>query len=149
MLPSVLFLNPTGVEMPDANSRERRDSTERAPIALQTTRSRIYWGVIGSTSSVAHVIPSLLISRSNCRATFNPFDTFDLPSKSGSSISPFQPSPVRDFSKYARKMIMNLSSTSRASVCNFAAYSNASAGLWIEHGPTTRIILSMSPARIR
>jgi hypothetical protein len=45
--PSVQFLNPTGMERPDAISRWIWLSVVRAPMAVQETRPAIYWGVNG------------------------------------------------------------------------------------------------------
>jgi len=47
-LPSVAFLNPTGIERPLASSRWVCDSVVRAPMAAQVTRSAMYCGMIGS-----------------------------------------------------------------------------------------------------
>src|SRR5439155_15844444 len=66
-LPSVAFLNPTGIDKPLAISRWVCDSVVRAPIAAQLTRSAMYWGTMGSRNSVADGRPIPVICRSNCR----------------------------------------------------------------------------------
>ena len=52
-VPSVPFLKPTGIESPLAISRWVWLSVVRAPIAAHATRSARYWGVTGSSTSVA------------------------------------------------------------------------------------------------
>ena len=51
--PSVPFLNPTGIDRPDASWRWIWLSVVRAPMAPQLIRSAMYCGLIGSRNSVA------------------------------------------------------------------------------------------------
>jgi hypothetical protein len=55
-------LKPTGIESPLAISRCVWLSVVRAPIAVQETRSAMYCGVIGSSSSVPAASPSPAMS---------------------------------------------------------------------------------------
>ena len=58
-LPSVPFLNPIGIDRPEAISRWVWLSVVRAPMAVQLIRSAMYCGTTGSSSSVAAGRPSL------------------------------------------------------------------------------------------
>jgi hypothetical protein len=71
-LPSVLFLKPMGMERPEAISRWVWLSVVRAPIAVQAITSAMYWGVMGSSSSVAAGNPEWAKSSSSLRANRNP-----------------------------------------------------------------------------
>lgn len=62
-------------------------------------RSAMYWGVMGSSSSVAVGSPMSITSRKNVLATLSPVAISSDPSSDGSMISPFQPTVVRGFSK--------------------------------------------------
>src|SRR5438093_11802189 len=68
VLPSVLFLNPTGHDKPDANSRCTWLSVVRAPIAPQLTRSEMYWGDMTSRYSTPDGIPVSFNSTRSLRA---------------------------------------------------------------------------------
>ena len=97
------FLKPTGIDSPLAISRCVWLSVVRAPIALQLSRSAMYCGTIGSSSSVPAGKPEArdveqqaardAQARAACRSSR---------SRCGSLISPFQPIVVRGFSKYTR-----------------------------------------------
>ena len=97
--PSVPFLKPIGMDRPEAICRWVWDSAVRAPIADQQTRSAMYWGVIGSRSSVAVGSPRSSTSRRNPRAIRSPAAMSCEPSRRGSMMRPFQPTVVRGFSK--------------------------------------------------
>ncbi len=97
--PSVPFLNPIGIDSPEASWRWICDSVVRAPIAPQLTRSAMYWGLIGSRNSVAAGRPSAVTSRRKARAVRRPAAMSWEPSRCGSLIRPFQPTVVRGFSK--------------------------------------------------
>ena len=71
----------------------------RAPMAPQLIRSAIYWGVMGSSSSVAVGRPISLILRRSWRAFLSPRSISKVPFRLGSLIRPFQPTVVRGFSK--------------------------------------------------
>ena len=66
------FLKPTGIDSPLAISRWVCDSVVRAPTAAQATRSAVYWGTMGSSTSVAVGSPSSLIASRMRRAMRNP-----------------------------------------------------------------------------
>ncbi len=100
--PSVPFLNPTGMERPDASCRCTWLSVVRAPIAPQVTVSAMYCGVIGSSHSQPTGMPRPRMSRSSRRAARSPRCTSWLSSMPGSLIRPFHPVTVRGFSKYTR-----------------------------------------------
>mmetsp|Transcript_44970 Transcript_44970/g.136352 ORF Transcript_44970/g.136352 Transcript_44970/m.136352 type:complete len:207 (-) Transcript_44970:417-1037(-) len=72
MSPDVPFLNPTGIERPDASSRWDWHSVVRAPMAAQHTRSERNCGVSMSRNSQAQGTPKLLMSRSSLLAMRNP-----------------------------------------------------------------------------
>ena len=72
-----------------------------------------------------------------------------LPSRSGSLMSPFQPTVVRGFSKYTRITISSASPCVSRSGRSRRAYSSAALASWIEHGPITTARRSSSPCRIR
>jgi hypothetical protein len=97
--PSVPFLNPTGIDRPEASWRWTWLSVVRAPIAPQVTVSAMYCGVIGSSHSQPTGRPRPTMSRSSRRAVRRPRCTSWPPSMSGSLIRPFQPVTVRGFSK--------------------------------------------------
>src|SRR3989338_5868282 len=84
IFPPVLFLNPVGIESPDANCLCCGDSTVLAPIAAHEIRSELYCGVKASRYSVADgkPIPALCkrISRERCNPLFMSFK----PLRSGS-----------------------------------------------------------------
>ncbi len=121
--PSVPFLNPRGMDRPEAIWRCVCDSAVRAPMADQQMRSAMYCGVIGSRSSVAVGSPRSRTSRRNPRAIRSPAAMSLDPSSLGSMMSPFQPTVVLGFSKYTRITIMTRSATSRASAESRPAYS--------------------------
>ncbi len=98
-LPGVAFLNPSGIDSPEAIWRCVCDSVVRAPMADQQIRSAMYCGVIGSNSSVAVGTPRSITSRRNRRAIRSPSGISSEPSRCGSMISPFHPREVRGFSK--------------------------------------------------
>ena len=100
--PSVPFLNPTGMDRPEASWRWTWLSVVRAPIAPQVTVSAMYCGVIGSSHSQPTGRPIATMSRSSRRAVCRPRCTSWPPSMPGSLIRPFQPVTVRGFSKYTR-----------------------------------------------
>ena len=56
-LPSVPFLNPTGMESPLAISRWVWLSVVLAPMAVQLMRSAMYCGLMGSSNSVPQGMP--------------------------------------------------------------------------------------------
>ena len=118
MLPSVLFLNPTGMESPLASSRWVWDSVVRAPMAAQLTTSAMYCGTIGSRNSVAAGSPSDVISRSSSRAIRKPERKSNVSSMRGSLMSPFHPTVVRGFSKYTRMNTHSASPSSRRSAAS-------------------------------
>ena len=66
----------------------------RAPIEAQVTKSAVYCGVIGSSISVAHGMPSSLISSKSFRARRRPSGMLNVPFRCGSLMSPFQPTVV-------------------------------------------------------
>ena len=99
VFPSVLFLNPTGIDSPDASSRCTWLSVVRAPIATQAVRSAMCCGICVSRNSDAVGSPRSLTSSRNLRASRSPLLMWKLPSRSGSLMSPFQPTEVRGFSK--------------------------------------------------
>ena len=98
-LPSVRFLNPTGIDRPEPSWRWIWLSVVRAPIAPQATVSEMYCGVIGSSNSQPTGTPSPSTSSSSPRAMRRPAFTSPDPSRCGSLIMPFQPVVVRGFSK--------------------------------------------------
>ena len=100
--PSVPFLNPTGIDRPEASWRWTWLSVVRAPIAPQVTVSAMYCGVIGSSHSQPTGRPSETMSSRSRRAVRRPRCTSWPPSMPGSLIRPFQPVTVRGFSKYTR-----------------------------------------------
>jgi hypothetical protein len=100
--PSVPFLNPTGMDRPEASWRWTWLSVVRAPIAPQVTVSAMYCGVIGSSHSQPTGRPSSTMSSRSRRAVRRPRCTSCPPSMPGSLIRPFQPVTVRGFSKYTR-----------------------------------------------
>ena len=100
--PSVPFLNPTGMDRPEASWRCTWLSVVRAPIAPQVTVSAMYCGVIGSSHSQPTGIPAPTMSSSRRRAVRRPRCTSNESSMPGSLIRPFQPVTVRGFSKYTR-----------------------------------------------
>ena len=148
-LPSVPFLNPTGHDSPEAISRWIWLSVVRAPIAPQATRSAMYCGEIVSRYSQPAGRPSALMSRSRVRPSCRPLLMSKLPSRSGSLISPFQPTVVRGFSKYTRITISSASPSASRNGRRRRAYSIAAAGSWIEHGPITTARRSSWPCRMR
>ncbi len=97
--PNVAFLNPNGIDNPEAICRCVCDSVVRAPTADQQIKSAMYCGVIGSKSSVAVGTPRSMMSRRTRRAIRKPSGMSHDSSKCGSMMSPFQPSEVRGFSK--------------------------------------------------
>ena len=97
--PVVVFLNPSGIESPDAIWRWVWLSVVRAPMADHEMRSAMYCGVMGSRSSVAVGSPRSMISLRNVRAFLRPVAMSSVPSRFGSMMSPFQPTVVRGFSK--------------------------------------------------
>ena len=98
-LPSVPFLNPTGIERPDASSRWTWLSVVRAPMAPHDTRSAMNCGVMVSRNSHPAGRPMLARSRRKPRARPRPSLIAKLPSSLGSLMSPFHPTVVRGFSK--------------------------------------------------
>jgi hypothetical protein len=102
MSPSVPFLNPTGIDRPEASWRCTWLSVVRAPIAPQVTVSAMYCGVIGSSHSQPTGRLRFTMSRRRRRAVRRPRWTSWPPSMPGSLIRPFQPVTVRGFSKYTR-----------------------------------------------
>src|SRR5690242_21723782 len=72
VLPSVLFLKPTGIDRPDASSRWTWLSVVREPIATQAVRSAINCGIYVSRNSVAVGAPSLLSLTIIFRARLRP-----------------------------------------------------------------------------
>ena len=110
-----------------------------APIAAQLKESARYWGVIGSSNSVAVGMPRSNTSPRKDRASRNPPGISQVPLSWGSIINPFQPTVVRGFSKYTRIKRNNRSSNSRERVINFSAYSRQAVKSCIEQGPTTPI----------
>ncbi|MOA45429.1 hypothetical protein D3C78_1678250 [compost metagenome] len=98
-LPSVPFLKPTGMERPEAISLWVWDSVVRAPMADQEKSSARYWGLMGSSASVASGNSSSASQQSSSRARCSPNSTSKVPSRLGSLIKPFQPTVVRGFSK--------------------------------------------------
>ncbi len=100
--PSVPFLNPTGIDRPEASCRWTWLSVVRAPIAPQVTASAMYCGVIGSSHSHPTGRPRATMSSRSLRAARRPRCTSWPPSMPGSLISPFQPVTVLGFSKYTR-----------------------------------------------
>ena len=70
-VPGVAFLNPSGMESPEAICRCVCDSVVRAPMADQQIKSAMYCGVIGSRSSVAVGTPRSMTSRKTRRAIRN------------------------------------------------------------------------------
>ena len=109
----------------------------------------MYWGVMGSRSSVAVGRPRSSTSRRKCRAVRSPFSRLQVSLRSGSMINPFQPTVVRGFSKYTRMAtrILSLILTERSA--SFAAYSRPAWVSWIEHGPTMTRRRSSSPRSVR
>ena len=99
VLPSVPFLNPTGIDRPDASSRCTWLSVVRAPIATHEVRSAMYCGICVSRNSDAVGSPMSFRSTSSCRARRSPLLMWKLSSRSGSLMRPFQPTDVRGFSK--------------------------------------------------
>ena len=97
--PSVPFLNPIGMDRPEASCRCTWLSVVRAPIAPQATASAMYCGVMGSSHSQPTGRPRETTSSRKRRAIRRPRCTSWLPSMPGSLISPFQPVTVRGFSK--------------------------------------------------
>ena len=67
-LPLVPFLNPTGMESPEASSRCTWLSVVRAPMAPHVIRSAMYCGVMVSRNSVAAGTPISPRRSSNPRA---------------------------------------------------------------------------------
>ena len=84
MLPSVLFLKPTGIDSPLAIWRWVWLSVVRAPIAVHAIRSARYCGTIGSRNSVAVGSPSSPTSISSSRARRSPPAMSNEPLRSGS-----------------------------------------------------------------
>ena len=111
--PSVPFLNPTGIDRPEASWRWTWLSVVRAPIAPQVTVSAMYCGVIGSSHSQPTGRPADTMSSSSRRAVRRPRWTSCEPSMPGSLIRPFHPVTVRGFSKYTR-ITISRSSANRA-----------------------------------
>ena len=99
MLPPVPFLKPIGMLRPLATSRCVWLSVVRAPIAPHATRSPRYWGVNGSSHSVAVGRPRAHTWSRNSRAFASPALTSGLSFRCGSLMRPFQPRVVRGFSK--------------------------------------------------
>ena len=95
----MLFLNPTGIDSPDASSRCTWLSVVRAPIATHDVRSAMCCGICVSRNSEAVGSPRSLTSSSSWRASRSPLLMWKLSSRSGSLMSPFQPTEVRGFSK--------------------------------------------------
>ena len=147
-LPSVPFLNPTGQDRPEASSRWTWLSVVRAPMAPQLIRSFTYCGVIRSRYSVAAGIPISLMSTSRWRARRKPLLMRKVWSRSGSLMSPFQPTVVRGFSKYTRMTTYRASASLSRSGSSRPAYSRAALTSWIEQGPTTTSSRSSCPRRI-
>ncbi|MNG23607.1 hypothetical protein D3C84_1082340 [compost metagenome] len=87
------------MERPDAISLWVWDSVVRAPMADQEKSSARYWGLMGSSASVASGNSSSASQQSSSRARCNPNSTSKVPSRFGSLIKPFQPTVVRGFSK--------------------------------------------------
>ena len=98
-LPSVPFLNPTGIDSPEASSRWTWLSVVRAPIAPHDTRSAMNWGVMVSRNSHPAGSPMSARSSRKPRARPSPSLIAKLPSSLGSLMSPFHPTVVRGFSK--------------------------------------------------
>ena len=99
-LPSVPFLKPTGMERPLAISRCVWLSVVRAPTAAQESRSAVYWGVTGSSSSVAQGKSHLVDPKQQSARQHQPLgDCRRSRPGAGSLIRPFQPTVVRGFSK--------------------------------------------------
>ena len=65
--PSVPFLNPTGMDRPEASWRWTWLSVVRAPIAPQVTVSAMYCGVIGSSHSQPTGRPIATMSQQQLR----------------------------------------------------------------------------------
>ena len=149
ILPSVPFLKPTAQDRPEASSRCTWLSVVRAPIAPQLIRSETYCGDIRSRYSVAAGIPLSLSSSNSLRASLRPLLILKLPSRSGSLMSPFQPTVVRGFSKYTRMTISRSSESRSRTAFRWSLYSSAAAGSWMEQGPTITSSLSSSPCRMR
>mmetsp|Transcript_9145 Transcript_9145/g.21950 ORF Transcript_9145/g.21950 Transcript_9145/m.21950 type:complete len:200 (-) Transcript_9145:84-683(-) len=137
--PVVPFLNPMGMDRPDASSRCTWDSVVLAPMAPQTTRSATYWGEITSRNSTAQGSPFLLMSNRSLRPVRRPVLIWNSPERLGSLISPFQPMVVRGFSKYTRMTMTRVSLNSSRIFTSLSAYSSAAFTSWIEHGPTMQI----------
>lgn len=97
--PSVVFLKPRGMERPEASWRWAWDCVVRAPMAVQQMRSPMYWGVMGSRSSVAVGISISTSWARNCLAMVRPVRMSDCWFRCGSRMRPFQPTLVRGFSK--------------------------------------------------
>jgi hypothetical protein len=97
--PSVPFLNPIGMDRPEASCRCTWLSVVRAPMAPQATASAMYCGVIGSSHSQPTGRPRETTSSRKRRAIRRPRCTSWVPSMPGSLMSPFQPVTVRGFSK--------------------------------------------------
>ena len=91
VLPSVLFLKPTGIDSPDASSRCTWLSAVRAPIATHEVRSAMCCGICVSRNSDPVGSPRSLTSSSSWRASRSPLLMWKLSSRSGSLIRPFQP----------------------------------------------------------
>jgi hypothetical protein len=99
VLPSVPFLNPTGIDSPDASSRCTWLSVVRAPIATHDVRSAMCCGICVSRNSDPVGRPMSLTSRRSWRARRRPLLMRKLSSRSGSLMKPFHPTVVRGFSK--------------------------------------------------
>eukprot|EP00659_Diplonema_papillatum_P004813 gene4812-biopygen4730 len=140
--PPVPFLNPTGIDSPDASSRWICDSVVLAPIAPHDTKSAKNCGVIVSKNSHPHGKPSWLTCCRNSRAVRRPLLMLKVPLRSGSLMSPFQPMVVLGFSKYTRMTMIKSFSYSCASFRSAAAYSSPAFVSWMLHGPTTTTSLS-------
>ncbi len=113
MEPSVAFLKPIGMDMPDASSRCTWLSVLRAPIAPQLIRSQIYCGVIRSSHSVAAGKPAPQHVGKHLASHEHALANIELAVKIRIGRSrPFQPIVVRGFSKYTRMTMTRRSSSS-------------------------------------
>lgn len=111
----------------------------RFTVSPPVTRNSLHDDTYLMVSSSSHPtgIPISLISLNSSLAILNPLLIWKLPSISGSLISPFHPTVVLGFSKYA---LMTISNPGHRPSCTPArslwAYSFAWSISWMEHGPT-------------
>mmetsp|Transcript_4375 Transcript_4375/g.10857 ORF Transcript_4375/g.10857 Transcript_4375/m.10857 type:complete len:243 (+) Transcript_4375:336-1064(+) len=143
--PLLPFLKPTGVDSPLDSSQCNGLSTVLASFPLQLTRSAMNCGEIVSRYSVLVGRPSRLMSSSSCRACRKPLLIWQLPSRSGSLIRPFQPAAEAEVSKLTFMTTTSSSAHNCAAVRRRAANSIAARGSCTVEGPTTTTSLSRPP----